>query len=267
MSDPKFKRLFFGLEILSAWPEVLPEGRIISEQNRHMTLAFLGSSDFEKLKSHLHDMPLPDFKVGIVGQFDQPLFLPPHHPHVVAWGISWLEESQELLSFYDALAAWLDKIECPCDRRHGFLPHVTIARPPFHIHDWKKSFSPLPMMTGSFHLYESLGNLEFSKLWTHPLLPPFEEIEHTADIAYLVHAKDFNALFNHAKVALSFSFPPLLPFLTPVKSFNSVEEIVMELNEIVRVADREVGCPFKAVSFHGKLVQDELYHWEMIIDV
>lgn len=267
MNTSSLKRLFFGFDIVSVWPQHYPEGRLIAEEYRHMTFAFLGSSDFEKLKSHLHEIPLPDFKVGSVGQFDQPLFLPPHHPHVVAWKVLWLEESRKLLHFYNQLHVWLDQIGCPTEQRQGFLPHVTLCRPPFHVHEWKKSFHPLPMRIGSFHLYESLGHLQFSKLWTHPLLPAFEEIEHTADIAYIIHAEDLKSIFTHAQTALCFSFPPLLSFLTPPAEFHSIEEIVMELNEIIRRADQEIGVPFKAVSFHGKLKQEELYHWEMIVDV
>ena len=36
------KRLFFGFEVKAPWPQGLPKGRILKEDQRHITIAFLG---------------------------------------------------------------------------------------------------------------------------------------------------------------------------------------------------------------------------------
>jgi hypothetical protein len=49
---------------------------------------------------------------------------------------------------------------------------------------------------------------------------------------------------------------------------QGIDEIVMQLNEIVSHADAELGCPFKAISYHGNLNKKAaVWEWEMIVDV
>ncbi len=38
------KRLFFGAEVSAPWPKELPQGRVLEEKARHLTLAFLGET-------------------------------------------------------------------------------------------------------------------------------------------------------------------------------------------------------------------------------
>lgn len=257
------KRLFFAVETVSAWKQFSSSGRIIEEKHRHLTLAFLGNVECDKIFEALNTFPLPDFKVGFVGQFDQLLFLPKKHPRVVAAHIDWLEDPSLFLSFQTNLLNWLSIKE-----KHPFLPHITFARAPFNIRQWKKEFSPFPLMLTHIHLFESHPGSKYTSLWHVPILPPFEEIEHTADIAYLVNAQSLKTLFDHAKTALCFTFPSLLSFLTPTREYESLEEIVKHLNEIVSKADGEIGCPFKAVSYSGSIKEENnILKWEMIIDV
>jgi 2'-5' RNA ligase len=268
--SPSLKRLFFALDVKAPWPEVLPIGRIIEEQYRHLTLAFLGGLESHGLIEQLKTLPPPGFKVGIVGKFEQPLFLPPRRAHVVAWKIEWLQSAQLLLQFQNDLLDWLEKNNLPADRRHDFLPHVTVARSPFNIKPWRKSFETLPLFVSSLHLFESLGNSKYVSLWQWPIQPPFEEMDHTADLAFRVYGMNLQELFVHAQIALCFSFPPLLNFLNNEQiALTSVEEVITHLNKVVCLADQKIGCPFKAVSYHGKATEDEnqILQWEMIIDV
>lgn len=266
----EIKRLFFGMEVQAPWPENFPIGRLLDEKHRHLTLAFLGNTEMEKIKEALLSFPQPNFKVGFAAKFDQCLFLPPRHPHVVAWRVAWLDHEADLLSNYcKLLIEWLVEKGLSPDRRHThFLPHVTLARFPFNQRVWKKHFVPLPAMIKDIHLYESKGNLHYEPIWSYPLLAPFEEFEHTADLAYHIRGKNFGELFEHASAALCFHFPPLLSFLEPKKGLDHLEEVIMELNQLVTCADQAIGCPFKAVSFHSHLEkQENLLTWEMIVDV
>ena len=65
------KKLFFGFEVCAPWPEELPQGRVLEKENRHMTFAFLGQTDYPRLMDKLPSLPYPPFKVGLSGQFDQ----------------------------------------------------------------------------------------------------------------------------------------------------------------------------------------------------
>ncbi|MBX7067636.1 MAG: hypothetical protein K1X28_10440 [Parachlamydiales bacterium] len=231
------------MEVFCPWPEEFPTGRILLERNRHLTLAFLGDSNMPDL----HSFPKPPFSIGHAGFFDKPLIL----AHVIAWHIHWLEDG--LLDYQKQLIDWL-KLK---DR---FLSHVTLARKPADEEGWKKAFSPLPLYVKNINLYESLGNSDYKIIWQHPIAAPFDEIEHTADIAFIVRGN----LFLHAQLALAFHFPPMIRYFD-FREVTDLNDIVTALNQILSRVDSEIGCPFKAVSFHGtKTASGE---WEMIVDV
>lgn len=263
------KRLFFALEVNAPWPEKLPRGRLLHPQERHMTLAFLGNVSFSLIKEKISLIPPLPLKVGLVGFFTSCLLLPPRRPHVVAWEFSFLDDPSSLLSFRDALLKWLKREELPVDIHEGpFLAHVTIARAPFAKEEWQRAFEERPLTLGSLHLYESLGGLRYKPIWSHPLKSPFEEIEHTADLAFHIRGETLQQIFQHAKVALSFHFPSFLKFGTPDLHLETLDEIIIELNAMITRADKTIGAPFKAVSFHGSLEkEEEVWLWEMIVDV
>jgi 2'-5' RNA ligase len=262
-------RLFFALEIHAPWPQKLSSGRVLAENDRHLTLAFLGDVELLKLQNALIDFPNLKSKLGIVGQFDQCLFLPFSHPRVVAWHIKWQEPTNPLLTFQKKIVEWLEKKGFSLPKNQDFLAHVTCARAPFDKNEWKEAFSPLPCFAGNIHLFESLGDSKYKSLWHKPLLSPFEEMDHIADIAYLIRGQNLSQLYTHAFTALCFSYPSLLTYYLEKKTFEEIEDVVIALNEIVSLADQQIGCPFKAVSFHGRVksVEKDLLEWEMIVDV
>lgn len=264
------KRLFFGLEVDAPWPEKLPQGRLLDTAHRHITLAFLGEVDFPKLEPLLQSaFPKPNFQVGLVGCFDDVLFLPPRHPHVAAWHVLWLDDQKELACYQKNCSEWLMRQGFDPHMRGEFLPHVTICRSPFEKKQWEKAFKPLPMFISNIHLYESLGGLKYEPLWSFPLKPPFMEIDHTADIGFRIFGENLTQIFRHAKIALAFAFPALLPYIKKEDQIENFENVIIALNQIVSKADGEIGCPFKAVSFHGDLkeIENKILEWEMIIDV
>lgn len=267
--EKQFNRLFFGIEVNAPWPENLPSGKLIQENQRHLTLAFLGNEDPKKLLTLLEDFSPISFQVGLVGKFDQCNFFPSSYkPRCVAWHARILNNPSLLIELQKTLVFWLQQHEFHPDCRHGFLPHVTIARAPFDLEEWKNSFSPIPFNFKDLHLYKSLGNSQYEPIWTHALLPPFEEIEHTADKAFDIRGGDYNQLYLHACVALSFSFIPFLDFIATDINCQSILEVIHALNEMITLADGNIGCPFKAVSYHTNLKQqDEIFVWEMIVDV
>lgn len=264
------KRLFFGVEVTAPWPDSLPEGRILQEDCRHMTLAFLGATDYSKLQECLGDMPPFSLKLGIVGQFDKCIFLPKRHPRVAAWHVDWLDDDRGLEDLQKRLAAWLQASGFLSESASNeFLPHVTLCRSPFNLKQWSNSFAVLPMMTKDIHLYESLGNLRYVPIKSWPVAAPFEEFEHMADIAFKIRGADLGQIHRHAFTALAFKFPALLSYYSKTEPKEDLDDIIMDLNHIVACADGEIGCPFKAVSFHGDLkqVNEDILEWEMIVDV
>lgn len=253
------KTLFFGLEIACPWPEIKAQGRILTEKNRHLTFLYLGKVD------DLETPPNPSFLFAPFGKFDKVLFLPRIFPRTASWHVKWLEGENELLDYREDLMKWVRGVKI--DTR-PFLPHVTIARAPKKFREWKENFRELPFYCRAVHLYESLGHSEYRSLWSHAFQIPFEEMEHTADVAYKIYGDSIPNLLLHAEEALFFQFPELMPFYIPPKEEKALDEVVMILNEIVTKADSEIGAPCKAVSFHGNVVKENnLFVWEMIIDV
>ncbi|MFA6915080.1 MAG: hypothetical protein WC222_01670 [Parachlamydiales bacterium] len=262
----KLRRLFFGCEVLAPWPLEYFTGRFILPASRHLTLAFLGNVDFEALEKVLGGIPSLPFKVGPVGFFDKCLMLPPKDPRVVAWHARWLEE-QKIGEYQKCLADWLRSEGYSIDQRE-FLPHVSIARSPLDPVEWQKKFIPLPFIVSQIHLYESVGNLVYTPIRTYPITAPFTEIDHTADVAFLVRAETLEQLHLHAYVALAFMFPEFLRYNNTLQLKTELEDIVIALNRLVTLADSDGGCPLKAVSFHGDIkLEKGIYTWEMIVDV
>ena len=87
----ELKRLFLAMEVVAPWPEKLPPGRILSEENRHLTLAFLGDTQLPAFRQLLLMFPKPPFQTGLAGIFDSEVFLPHHSPRVVAYHLHCLE--------------------------------------------------------------------------------------------------------------------------------------------------------------------------------
>jgi 2'-5' RNA ligase len=263
------RRLFFGAEVQATWPKELPEGRLLEEPERHITLAFLGQTSLSALQKILPSIPRPTLRFGPIGKCDQFLLLPKHHPRVASGHVQWLEGEEQLIKFHKDLSAWLKTHGYSIDERE-FFPHVTIARSPFAAEKWQKISEVFPLFLSGFHLYESVGNLTYVPRWSHPLLPPFEEFEHTADIAFRIQGENLNQLHLHAEIALAFKFPPLFSYIpSEASTKNSLDDIVIALNDLIAKADAEIGTPFKAVSFHGDAtpLKSGILQWEMIVDV
>ena len=229
-----------------------------------MTLAFLGQSALDFLE--FPQIPRPHFSIAPVGVGSDLVFLPPDQPKVVALDAKWLEDPHPLFMYQQRLAEWL-QTKGHTLKSPSFYPHITIARMPFKKEQWQEAFHPIPFFLSAVHLYESLKDLEYRVLWSHPLKKPFIELEHTADLAFEICGTSLADLSIHAQLALFFTFPPLIEYYTLIAA-HSLEALIIVLNQMIAKCDSECGCPFKAVSFHGKMQErGHLYYWEMIVDV
>lgn len=268
-TNQELTRVFFGFEVHAPWPEKYCEGRLLEEKDRHVTVAFLGEVFKDPLMQDLKRSPILPFKVGRVGYFSDCLFLPHRrHPNVCAWEMCWVDEAKDLAQYRSIFLDWLRTNTYPVDReKEEWLCHVTLCRKPFDAKAWKKIFKPLPFYIQNLNLYESLGHSKYQVLWSSPLMLPFEEIEHTADIAYIIRGESLNQIYTHAQTALAFRYPALLPYMKR-NPITNLDDIIINLNALVSEADAAIGCPFKAISFHGSIEnKDSIYTWEMIVDV
>ena len=199
MTKLETKRIFFGFEVFAPWPEELPEGRVLESQNRHLTVAFLGSVELEKIQELTDTLPKPAFPMAPSGMFNQCLFLPKGRENVVAWNIKFISGEEEFIAYEKTLSDFL--LEKKWIRKADFLPHVTLSRKPFDREKWEQEFEPLPCYLKNFHLYESVGNLEYRPIWSLVIPPPLEEILHTADRGFILYGKNIQDLFLHAQVS------------------------------------------------------------------
>ena len=158
------KRLFIACSIQADWPQQFPPGKLLSVDNRHMTFAFLGMVDEEKI-ALLNDIPKVKFTHQPEGLFDKILALPKRRPRAMTYHACFTCEADVIIDYQQRLVGWLRAHEFKTDSR-PFLPHVTIARPPFKPGQWKHTFKPFPFRITGVHLYESLGNRQYKKLLT-----------------------------------------------------------------------------------------------------
>lgn len=253
--------MFYGLYTTASWPAEIPKGRIIAVKERHCTLIFLGKKPYE----HQTDLPLPPFKTAPTGYFSRPLFLPERSPRVAAWKMEWFTPG--IVEYQHMLTQFFEQKGFSFEKRE-WLPHLTLARNPEDREAWEGYFKPLPFITPSFRLYESLGNSTYATRWEQEFHPPFKELPHTADLAFLVFGEDIRALYFNALSALASTFPSLLLYLNNPPPLETHDDVVIALNKLVEAADREIGCPFKAVSYSGEIRENgSLLEWEMIVDV
>lgn len=260
------KRLFFGLSIQAPWPQKLPRGRIIQEEMRHLTLAFLGNIEYEQVEKALFSLPLPQFSTAPVGVVDRILFLPPETPRVAALAIEWLTKKEAMNRYLETFYEWLAEHEFSHDLRSP-LPHITIARSPFVEKDWESALTPFPLFTPALHLYESLGHSEYQSLWHYSIPLPFEEFTQTAHIGFILRGSTLQELYVHAAAAMSFSHPPFIRFLLKREPEDFLD-IIRMLNAMIAHCDAEEKCPFKSVSYQGTMREmNGQLEWEMIVDV
>ncbi len=264
------KRLFFAFSIHTPWPENLPPGRIIEENNRHMTFVFLGNQNPETLLNQIDDLPHPSFSIGKTGKFSECCFLPKKEANTASWEGNWFNNGSQVESYHNKLVQALMSQGYSLNRRSDtFFPHVTIARRPFNKEEWLEAFTQLPFYLKEFHLLESLGHSQYRSLWNVPFLHPFDEFEHTADIAFTIRGETLTELYANAATALCFEYPAMTSFVNIVKKPQSLEELIQLLNHHLFEIDCQIGVPFKAVSYSGKMKETNarFYEWEMIVDV
>lgn len=263
----EIKRLFFGVEVHAPWPYLLPKGRLLDEKYRHITLSFLGNISCFPLIQALNRFPKISLKMGAAGYFDSCLSLPPKDSTVIAWHAKWLNDCA-IVHVQKIVSNWLIAQGYVLDNR-PWMPHVTLCRQPFDTNEWKDAFIPLPFYTGAIHLYESKGNLNYQPIWSYPVKAPFEEVDHTADMAFIIRGENLRQLFDNAFIALAFKAVEFIAFYQAPITLHHLDDIIIALNEMITRVDSQIGSPIKAVSFHGEVVQLEeaLLQWEMIVDV
>jgi len=264
------KRVFFGFEIETNWLKTPFEKKIIQEKNRHITLLFLADQNFLVIEKVLNEIPSLDLKVPLSGFFDEILFLPKKHPRVVAYRANFMNKTHEIQKFQkDLFEFFKSKNFQMKPNRDNFIPHVTVCRNNFDVQEWKNIFLPFGFYVKSFNLFESLQNSEYKTLWKKDFLKPFDEILHTADIAFNIKGESFFDLLHNAFIALSFKNSIILNYYKDLKNVNNIDDVIINLNELITKAEIDgIHMPFKAISFHADIKRENnILSWEMIVDV
>ncbi len=265
--EKKTNRLFIGASVVAIWPDTFLSNEIIKEENRHLTILFLGGQD-QNAKNILMNFPKPKSTLSPIGIFSKYVGLPKRSPHLVALEGE-IITGMNIEDYRNNISRWseMQGIEFKKAKR-PFYPHLTICRKHPDIFKWESSIIKIPFYIDGINLYQSLGNSEYEKLKIYPFVPAFEQIHHTADIAFLIRGESLQNIFINAQIALAFSYPDILGFLETDIEISSQDQVIMELNKIISNIDIKIGSPFKAVSFHGSFTQQLGYtQWEMIVDV
>lgn len=263
MSAQKTSRLFVGWECELSSYRKLPDGRQINPH--HLTLLFLGNVEQDMLSKVVAELPSYQGMIAPCLIADKLIYLPPKEMRVAALGIQLPDES--ILGYQMLLRDHFESLGLTFDRR-PFFPHVSLLRRPFDTKELQQWFIPQPILLKSIHLYESVAELTYKPVVSQSILSSFEPIEHTADLAFSIRGMNIDELFYNSLMALSFTYPPFLTYATR-KKVQDLSSIIYNLNQYVSIMDREIGSPFKAISYSGSIVEGQkgLLTWEMIVDV
>lgn len=154
------KRLFFGFSVECDWPDTFPKGRLLRAEDRHITLSFLGDCDYGRLEGLLPEVPRPPTGV-FEGMFTRVL----PFRSVIAWEAEF-DRPEPLFSYQCELEEWLVEHRFLKPTKKQWLPHTTLARPPFDRRGWYASFEARRFSITGCHLYESVGGLLYDKINT-----------------------------------------------------------------------------------------------------
>ncbi len=217
------------------------------------------------MQQKLCNLPSFDKKISPCLLADKLIFLPEKKPRVAALTFSHIPKL--IIDYQMRLSQWIKDIGLSI-KEQPFFPHVSLIRQPFEEKEMQRWFFPQPVALQSIHLFESIGNLQYEKRATIPLLPPFEEIEHTADLAFIIRGTTMKELYDHAVMALAYQYPPILSCYV---SYNpqDLADLIKNLNHLITRLDLNIGSPFKAVCYHGDIhpKDPEILEWRMITDV
>lgn len=237
------KRLFLGFKVDAPWFSIMPKGRIVAPESRHLTLAFLGEVDEGGLVKLLEEIPMSSYKVGAMGICKELIYLPPKKPNVAALSFNWLTQSELMLRFQQELVLWLRRFGyLSSDFENVFLPHVTLARRPFNPLEWKEIFYPLPLSTSHLHLYESIGQLRYKPLWSKNVWQPISRIVSPPEDAckvYRLMANTYKDLWIHTWLGLGFVYPQVVSEDFPYVVVGGLKEAEEQLNRILKHLDIE----------------------------
>jgi 2'-5' RNA ligase len=205
----KSMRLFLALKVRAPWPKESFKGKMIQEEFRHITLAFLGQTNEEtylELIKDLKKVKLPPF--ALFGYFDHFLPLPKSSPRLLSWHATFSYDEKEIYAFAEEMKLFFKERGLLKKEDKAWLPHVSICRKPFDFLSWKKSFKPLPFYATDLCLYEAIGNLKYREVLKRPLLTPFSFAN---EKEVHIKAKTHEELYLHTLSAMSFIKQEILP--------------------------------------------------------
>lgn len=265
---PGSKRVFFAFEVHAPWPISLPQGRVLNLSGRHLTIAFLGDVEYSSLEKILKSFPPPKIRTGLTGKFDRCLFLPPQRPNVVSWHVKWFDQHLDLGLYQKELADWLSKNDFHVKlHNEGFLPHVTLSRRPFHFREWREAFEVLPLYIKDIHLYESKSGLNYTPLWSYPLLAPFEVEQGAKGKTITVRGESLTSLLNHCITGIAFSHPGLLAKYPESIAIQDVSELLPIVEDLlIRAGKKDPTLPLNCNTVEEPKFEDHLFTWKVILN-
>lgn len=158
-------RLFVALDLplptraaLAAWTDTAapPQLRRVPAANLHLTLVFLGTRSEEQAARVAEALVAQKRRrIGLLHTAGA-LWLPPRRPGVLAVA---LREHPELTAFQREFTTALDAAIGLAPDRHGFRPHVTVARVPRRTRFDRRLYPLCPAFSfrpPTLTLYESL---------------------------------------------------------------------------------------------------------------
>ena len=171
--------MFWGFELAIDWPALPQDGRIVSSESRHATIAFLGNIDLSIIKNYAERYK-PEVDSVLSGHIDKFVSLPNMSKPRVLCLSGRLDDESKTLKVVDQIKNDMMNLGIKIEKRK-WLFHVTVARAPFKnkniaslaMEYWRKNTQGAESRANFYFknicLYQSLPGLKYEKLYSYEL--------------------------------------------------------------------------------------------------
>lgn len=251
---------FFGFEIHSPFIEVFSYNKIGEKGSPFLPFLSFEETIFQKVCALLDYVPHPFFQVGPVALLETCFLLRNRTLEnltlqIRRFGVDLIQPYQKLLHTYF--------IQEGCQPDRVPLTQSIVCKPVSFLQKSRTNGEQFPLYLLKLHLYKRCEEERYISIWTRPLLPPFKEVKQGN---FILYGENFQQIFLHAQIALSFKFPAFTPFIDDTYQVRNLHDGGVRLLTLIYKACDVIKMPIKKAIFPDYGAKEQgLLKWELSV--